>query len=278
MTEFTESVKQILGISEGINPGWDFDEFFLGPQGRVFFEARWKTTTDYHRGKEYENNQIVYARIGKRIFLDSRLKKDLPQELKEKEEFLYLERFDSSLAIPQLLRYGALTLYALECLDLQRETFLDLGSADGCLSLLAHRKGACAAFLVDSDPRMKGKLKRHLKVNNFNNANFTFIPQRIQKSLISRIPAHEIGVVVANLGPHYGNADLDAIALLEHLPSVHTYVTGGYTDPSQSNHYLARWHPRNAISALQRWGFTEYQKVFEETSSGCPRLTVIAKK
>ena len=169
-------------------------------------------------------------------------------------------------------------MHALDCLDLHEKTFLDLGSADGCLSLLVYQKGA-QAFLVDMDPRMGGKLTRHIKTNDFSLNSFVFIAADVgdHSYILKRIPRN-IEIATANLGSHYSDADIKAIELADRLPNLHTLVVGGYTDPTVPSYYLAKWNPIRAMKAMKQRGFNIFEKVYEDTLSGCPRLTIIARR
>ena len=83
-----------------INLEWDFDEFFVGPTGKVPFETRWQARESVRHGTVTEKEQIVYIRVGERIFLDDRLKKN--NGIHSHSNIIYLSKFESSLKVLSL--------------------------------------------------------------------------------------------------------------------------------------------------------------------------------
>ena len=256
------------------------DEPFEGPnQESVPFESRWKYMGEHHWMDGREVRQMVYVRVGDRIFLDDRLRQDIPKEVRGegKNNILYLSKFDSSLSDPFLIRYSALTSYAMDCVDLNGKHVLDLGSADAVLGIIANLQGA-KITAVDIDPAMESKLRRHILANNLDSSDFQFIPADIKSSGFLDGVQRPIDMVVANLGPHYEGADMAAIELLGHLPRATTFIGGGYTNPKDPENYYAKYNANTAIGALKQRGFNEFRYVTEGVNDACPRLTFIAEK
>ena len=104
-------------------------------------------------------NKKVYTKIGEKIFLDDRLVRKLPKELRNHNNLIKLSEFDTVLNIAGLIRYSAITAYALECVNLAGKHVLDLGSAEGLLSIIANINGAKTTS-VDMDYKMGKKLEK----------------------------------------------------------------------------------------------------------------------
>jgi len=276
--EKTENlIKESLNLSKG-KPSKGFNLTILGSENEIIpFESGYKfmgkLTTEKKKIK-----QLVFVRIAQKFFIDHRLKSGLPAAIQDNPFIIYLHNFDSTLNDSALNRYAALTVYAVEEINCNGKCLLDLGSADGILCLTANKKGA-QVIAVDIDPSMENKLANHIKVNNMNPSEFTFISADvIDKGILSRkIPVERIDIVVANLGPHYEGADLAATALLEYLPNARIFISGGYTE-DVSGKEKTRYSPFDAIEMLKRKNFGIWKKIREKTEDSSSRLTFIAKR
>lgn len=218
----------------------------------------------------------VYVRAGKRMLVDSRVRHRLPEEFKAAHDIMYLHDFDGAMSEYELIKYSALTLATLDRLELSGEHVLDLGSADGVLSILAARKGARKVTAVDRDPGMERILRSHMAENGMRYGAIDFHALDICdiSALCAKLPLDDITVVVANLGPHYGEAHLAAIALLDHIPNARTFVGGGYT-------LDGKFSPADALHAL---GMRGYAKGFlpvvaqKERFGRSPRMAFIVER
>lgn len=262
-----------LGI-RCFTPYFGRDRYFLNPDNeKVPIEAGSKFMEPRSFFKIKPSNTI-YLRVGEFIFLDDRLKERIDSELLKElqNRIIYLHEFDSALGEDSLMRFSALTIYALAYNELQGKTILDLGSADGVLSLVAKRKGARKIIVVDNNLDMANKLLRHVTSNNMRQSAFGFLPADVRnQSLLMQLPLEEIQVVVANLGPEYGSSHLCAIDMLDHLPNVHVFIGGGYVNDNKD-----RYGPQEAFELLSQKGFRVDKKIVEADQK--PRLAFIAER
>lgn len=119
------------------------------------------------------------------------------------------------------VRYTALTFLALQ--QVHPKILIDCGAGDGVLSLLAKK-----AYSIEKDPRFIDLYKyNHAKTKG------TFLNEDIATTQLECAP----DTVVANLGPHYGNAHIDAVNLLDRYPSVQHFVGGGFLKDSLGSRF-----------------------------------------
>ncbi len=220
-------------------------------------------------------SRICYVRTGDIIFLDYSFKDKINPELLRalNRNIIYLFDFEtSSLGAISLMRYSALTIHALSCVEVQGKTVLDLGSADGVLSLVAKRKGARKIIAVDNNPDMRDKFYRHISANGMRTSAFDFISEDVRNhNLLMELNLEEVAIVVANLRPEYGSSHLAAIKMLDYMPNVHTFIAGGY-----NNNEYDSYSPREAIELLEQKGFKIFGNVVEDEE--IPRLAFIAER
>lgn len=197
----------------------------------------------YHKG---------YVRVGNLAFVDSRLKLDIPRTVQEtlRDSIIWLSRFRTEMGEATHTNYSAITIQALASIDLRGRHILDLGSGDGALALTAHRLGASRVTLVDDAEQYQHLFQDHLTVNETAADSFSFIDGDITKpeTIIPSLP-NPVDVVVANIGPTYGDVHLAAIDLLDYLPTVKTYVGGAYIKGYKE------MDPAEALERLKQKGF-----------------------
>lgn len=111
--------------------------------------------------------------------------------------------------------------------------------------------GANKVYSVELRGDYESIHKNHIVVNGFPEERFKFIDGDITKSeaVIERLD-QPIDIVVANIGPTYGEAHLAAIRLLRYLPTVKTFIGGSYV----------AGHPemgsKEAIQLLAEYGYS----------------------
>lgn len=272
--ELAVIIKESLDISQ-FKYGYDLDEPFTGPDKEIVsFETRRKYMYGFELWDGEGLTKKVYTRIGEKIFLDDRLVRKLPKELRNHNNLIKLSEFDTVLNVAGLIRYSAITAYALECVNLAGKHVLDLGSAEGLLSIIANINGAKTTS-VDMDYKMGKKLEKHIFVNNLDFKNFNFIEGDIRNyNYLTNIKS-PVDVIVANLGAHYKGADLAAIGALSFLPNVKTFIGGGYVSSRNSNY--PQYHPNIAINILKEKGFNKFRYVHEGFNYN-NRIAFIAEK
>jgi len=277
ISDFVKCIKKAVDFGN-LSPFPGFDGIIEDQTNRTILLESGCTLSDKNNGVGMKNLKPHYIGIGNIIFLHHSLKSKIPREIRNHEKLIYLNNFESTLADENQHRYTALTIHALDMLDLNNKYVADLGSADGILCLLANKKGA-KSIAVDIDRECENQFKKHIEVNNMNPADFQFIvADIIDKGLLSKkLPTEKIDVVVANLGPHYEDADISASALLEYLPHAKVFIGGGYTE-DHNNSAVNRYSPVEALDLLERKGFKLWKKIKESSVQSPPRLTFIVKR
>ena len=234
--------------------------------------------------KDHWDQKLVFVRVNNTLFLDDRVAEELSKgELRDfGSNLIYLSNFDSILGDCMHTLYTATTICAMDYLDFQDVCTLDLGSGDGVLSLKAKKTGANRMYAVDMNPDMGHKLNKHIRANSMNPNDFCFINADIStKEWLSRIPREQIDIVLMNVGPNYGDVDLEAISLLAHLPRIRIFVGGGYAMKA----YREDGRPFSTnipYELLNQIGFTNYREVVEirknHASQELGRVAFIAER
>jgi len=234
--------------------------------------------------KDHWDRKLVFVRVNNTLFLDDRVAEELSKgELRDfGSNLIYLSNFDSILGDCMHTLYTATTICAMDYLDFQDVCTLDLGSGDGVLSLKAKKTGANRMYAVDMNPDMGHKLNKHIRANSMNPNDFCFINADIStKEWLSRIPREQIDIVLMNVGPNYGDVDLEAISLLAHLPRIRIFVGGGYA----MKVYREDGRPFSTnipYELLNQIGFTNYREVVEirknHASQELGRVAFIAER
>lgn len=256
--------KDITPLSRAISlifPRLVINEFFIGPMGeKVPFEARKRDEEEMDIfGRRMQT--IGYVRVGDVIFLDNRAKGFLHPDITEplKDNIIWLWRFGSTIGEYTHLLYAQLAIYALSAMDLKGKRVLDLGVADGVLGLVAHRRGAAKVFSVEINGQNQWVYDNHISVNGLPQSSFDFMSGDITRpnTLISKLQDQKVEVVIANIGPTYDDVHLAAIALASSLPTVQTFIGGGYIKD----------HPEmNSIQAIQLLKQHGFERNFRELS------------
>ncbi len=238
----------------------------------------------------FDNNAIPYVQVwhakdrsfkmccsvvGDWLFLDDRLATTVHGV---PEKTVLLSKFRSLLGEVMLGPYAALTAHAMQGVDCSGKTVIDLGCGDGVLSLVALKKGATHVIGVASENKYSSLMRGHMLANNYSAEKYQFIQGNIcDEHITDELPVHDIGVVVANLGPHYGTVDVAAVRLLDHLPSCNFFVGGGYSlsNPQYRKSPFSAMHVKHM---LREQGFTFFSDVREDSGDQFHRLSFVARR
>ncbi|MFP4403577.1 MAG: hypothetical protein ACLFPJ_04460 [Candidatus Woesearchaeota archaeon] len=224
---------------------------FTEPIIRTFIENEYSKKEIYEYG--FINRQCVYTRISNLKFLDDRFKQ-------EDNSIIYLYKFKSNINNNTMRDYSASTIYAIN--QIKSNVLLDLGSADGILSLVSNKNNNTKCINVEYDKNWKYLFKQHVKTNEININDFLYLNEDINKNkLKDKIPKNDIDTVVANIGPHYDKTHINAIRQLEHLPNVNTFIGGGYVKyfPKDINDIL---QATKAYEELKKFGFNNITEIY----------------
>jgi hypothetical protein len=251
-----QSIKSLQprGV-EGLDGG-----FLLGPSGEtVPVEAvkGWGIVPDI---LDKPDTPVDYFRVGNFLYLNDRLKLQLPAELTGRfaDNIIWISRGQSLFWDDTQRYYSPLAIYALSTLDLKGKHVLDLGAGDGVMSLTAQKLGAGRVSSVELYERYGQVYERHLRANGFSTDITRFISHDLANAegIIERMPEEPVDIVVSNIGFYYKGANLRAIELASGIPSVRSYIDGAYFkgDPIHD--------PKRAEDHLRKHGFTEnYREV-----------------
>ncbi|RMF07332.1 hypothetical protein D6764_00065 [Candidatus Woesearchaeota archaeon] len=230
---------------------------------RVFSGAlpRTEMHRDYQNGYPTGMQPVLY-KSGNVAFVDSRLKeegnKDIADVLRGAEEegsplVVYLHEFNSNIAKPTHIPFSLIASYALQNLDLKGKTVLEVGAADGALSLQAAKQGAEKVYAVElgrnpftqeymeregassREYHLEGKyaelwpafFKEHARHNNVDNIEY-IIGDILNEDTQKNLPLDEVDVIIANIGPTYNDLDLQIIDMFKRMPNLESAVLGGY--------------------------------------------------
>ncbi len=284
MDEYIASVRKSLNLTPE-NTHRDIEEvpFWLPDNKRFTYGFIAK---DLEEGKRLPKDErlveIVYARAGNRLFLDDRLQDMIPDhQLKyDKKATMFVPFYYSPLGKERLVRYSLLTVAAVDHAGDKGRYFLDLGSADGILSLVANTYGF-KTVSIDYDGSMESRLERNITLNGLDHDDFCFIHGRLEDfHLFHEVPEYPYDVVAANIGAHYGDADITAIEIAASIQTVHTFIGGGYieTYPGNDEEDIEKYDVKHAIKRLKLYGFSDFQMIKEKKFSDWRRVAFIAKR
>jgi hypothetical protein len=175
---------------------------------------------------------VVYLKVGDYLFLDSRIEPMLKSRLTGEvlRKVIFINEFKAFLNYPSNLLYTLTELVAINDIDLKGEVILDLGCAEGVLGLLALKKGASQVIGVDINKEVAADFQTNLELNGvWGDRSRLIMTEFADRDLILKsLDPDRIDVVFANIGPHFGTSDLEALSLLRFLPNVKTVVGAGY--------------------------------------------------
>ncbi|MEW6076080.1 MAG: 50S ribosomal protein L11 methyltransferase, partial [Candidatus Omnitrophota bacterium] len=183
-----------------------------------------------------------FVRIGDLIFLQAE-QKDLAVSAVGNgygNRILFFHSLGSIFCGMSDVYYTATTIMALRTLgkSVENEVILDLGTGEGVLGITALKAlGSKKIIGIERQEGYKRTIAFNSHANGIPHDCYQFVCENFAhpKDIVQAIGAErdEIRIVLANIGPHYGESDLYAIRLLEDFPQAHTFVGGGYVQKEQ---------------------------------------------
>lgn len=257
---FKESLIKRLGLEKDM---WYEHSRIKGPDGMHIFK---KYSKEFEKPNGPERI-VVYASIDDTIFVNSQFKKQISQT----EGIIFLHNFQSYLGKQSHGKYTACTLSALNNVDVEKKVVLDLGCGDGVLSLVSYNQGA-SIIGVDKYRSALDDFEKHIDENGYDKGRFLLLRKSINsRGLVKILP--EVDIVIANLGAHYGSADISAIKLASKL-GAKTFVGGGYVKPTHGREELGY---EEAFKKLGSLGYA-INAVYKEDDLINPRMSFIAQR
>lgn len=194
------------------------------------------------------------VRVGNAVLLDHRLQESLLPELLQQFQgnIVLLWNFMTDMGDLTHLPYAMPSIHALSAIDLKGKHVLDIGSGDGALSMVAYKKGASRVFSLELYPQAEEFYRQHISANGFDETSFSFLQGDVAnpEAIAERLEGERIDIVISNIGPWYGDAHLQAISLLTHLPQVQTYIGGSFIKGHKDG------DSQEAINLLRQIGFS----------------------
>jgi len=191
---------------------------------------------------EYFANKFL--RVGNIIFVDSEykfaIKNKIPSEYHE--HIIFINALEFNLYNEAIINYVssiiASILYSKD--KIKDKTILDIGTGGGILGILALKLGARKIIGIDKDKNVLERVVYSLEANNLDRDRFLAIKHNLKDRSFNRFrilhtlrrEIRNIGVVFANLGPHYGETNVAALNLLSYLPYLDLFFGAGYENLS----------------------------------------------
>jgi len=259
---------------------WIEGDHFKGPSDGYFFlrAGRFSSSSTQRTKRVFEPAPywfLSWFGVGDRVFVDHRLREDLvcqPIYPEAKEKITFLHNFDTIFQLGKIYAYySAIAIYALEQIEVRDQHILELGSADGLLSLVAKTNGAAKVTAVDLCRKRVSLLEKNLTLNGLSTEGLLKIAADINSpELVEEIPK-DVNVVCANLGDNQyeGKPNKAAIRMLENFPEVKYFLGGGYAENTPHNPYFD-------LKLLEELGFKPTKWIKEIGRR--PMITFIAER
>ncbi len=216
--------------------------------------------------------RLTYAKVGDRLFTDSSRKLIMEYifGMKNNSQVVYLQDFNCVFNKVAESQYSGLVVHVLEYIPMEGTHVLDLGCAEGVLSLTSKKLGAKTITAIDISQDRLNLLRRNIDINDLQESDFHLHCQDLTKEgLEALIPTEEIDIVCANLGmnQYKDHPDKAAIQLLDKLPNVKYFVGGGYAKNE-------RHSPDATIKLLAQKGYTSIRWLVQKLSEEIKELKV----
>jgi hypothetical protein len=175
-------------------------------------------------------NYCLAVLLSHLIVIDYRLRDLIPENL-VRDNVLFFDPGESQNRT--VARYTAPTVRAVHDHITLGSSFLDVGSSEGVLSLVAAKNGA-KGHALDFNSLNRKRLSRNLHENNVNPSNLRFVSLDINSpEYIRLMTTLRPETLIINIGEHYGITDIQAVRQLLLWPFVKKIILGGYTYPTE---------------------------------------------
>lgn len=215
----------------------------------------------------YPTCPIGFVQIGDLAIVDSRLKESMPDYLLEQYRGNIIWIWDGKSVFwePTYLQYSSLAAYGLMSLDLTGKHVVDVGCADGVLSLVSKIRGAARVTSIDCNGDYEQFYLKHIDENGLNNQGLEFIRGNFDDpNVIQRLASDKVDIAVANIGPYSGEGHLDAVRLGAQIPGLHTYINGAFIKDATKKE--GKYSPSPSIRLHNQLGFsTNYRELTYNT-------------
>lgn len=182
----------------------------------------------------------LYYQVGNERFMQHDVFDRLPPEVRARLDVTTILHMRDIGYEPER-RYNATTLTALQALDLRGAHVADLGSGNGTTTFAALREGAERVIAVEADANYASALGHDLRRQSSQAlkgadqkvkiVHSKFKPFRMPFAtpyIHSALQKGEVTHVIAAIGRHYGDADMQAYSLLDQMPKAKVVLASGY--------------------------------------------------
>ena len=211
---------------------------------------------------DFMRGHFLYFRIGDLLIVNETLKNEVETQAQGLSNIVYMSQNGSRIEESLIHPHSMAVLYAITTLNLDGQNVLELGSADGILSVVSKKLGARYVVAVDKDNEWRTLFESHINTNGIPNTSHSFVVADIEKespqTYLDNGPIH---VVYSTLGPAYGDAEWASIRALDFLPDVHNFILAGYRTESGDTSAEKR------IALLNEKGFEVTDKVIFRESN-----------
>lgn len=171
-------------------------------------------------------------------------------------------------------------------------TFVDYGSGNGILSILALKLGASKVILYENNPRSIAICKKYLDDNNIDPTRYQIIEDDLSNAENYKDVLGTADIGIANIGPwtDYGDAYIQAINATKLSPMMKKYISGGapfyrYNRLPQDSANWNDFHSRERLpdvvtSQLEKGGFKieAHLDCVHSNTDTCSRVFVCSPK
>jgi len=202
-------------------------------------------------------------------------------------EVTYFSGLNTSLVNIEPRAFSITNMHVAHCLS-YNGSVLDIGSADGPLSLLALRRGADHAYAIDLDIQALQLMFLHMQANGIGPDKFDRIKDSfMKKDDIMSVDTSNIKSLFITIGSQYKYGDRPDLVLLQYireLPNVGQLIVGGYIDTFQEDMSIHRYEEAARFLDNAGYKITNYVRTVKShcvpgiSNTHTPALTLVLNK